>query len=311
VNQVRARLRSVFQQAVIDQLLFVNPAIATKRVKDTRDEEDKPGQALEPAQVTRFVELGTTLHAAGVAKLWPALFCSISLGLRRGEILGLRWVDIDLENRTLNVRQNLTQERGKLVLGKPKTPQSIREIPLVSSEVTVLTAHFEASQREAEAVGRAWSNLTPVFATVNGTHTEPRNLQAALKSLLAWSDPKCEREQPKLTQKQKEARAGKVSTLEGKLRGVRVDHRALLEVIVNSGEALPNLRLHDLRHTAGTMMLQRKMPVEVVSRILGHASISITLDVYRHVSVREVRLERVDVFDQPLPVREVPVIVVN
>jgi integrase len=85
----------------------------------------------------------------------------------------------------------------------------------------------------------------------------------------------------------------------------------LLEVIVNSGEALPNIRLHDLRHTAGTMMLQRKMPVEDVSRILGHASISITLDVYRHVPVREVRLERVDVFDQPLPVREVPMIVFN
>lgn len=311
VNQVHARLRTVFQQAVIDQLLFVNPAIATKRVKDNREEEDKPGQALEPVQVTWFVELGTTLHAAGVAKLWPALFLNVSLGLRRGEVLGLRWCDIDLEKRTLNVRQNLVQEHKKLVLGKPKTPQSVREIPLVSSEVAVLTAHLEASKQEAETVGRAWSESIPVFATVNSTLTEPRNLQAALKSVLAWSDPTCEREQPKLTQKQKDARAGKVSTLEGKLRGVRVDLRGLLEVIVTSGEALPNIRLHDLRHTAGTMMLQRKMPVEVVSKILGHASISITLDVYRHVSVREVRLERVDVFDQPLPVRVVPVIAVN
>ena len=311
VNQVRARMKSVFQQAVIDQLLFVNPAVATKRVKDTRDPEDRPGQALEPVQVSRFVELGTALHAAGVSKLWSALFVMVSVGLRRGEALALRWSDIDLENRTLNVRHTLIQEKKKLVLGKPKTVQSIREIPLVSSEVAVLTAHLEASRQEAQAVGRAWSSLTPVFATLSGAHTEPRNLQATLKSLLAWSDPKCEREQPKLTTKKRAARAGTVSTLERKLHGFNPDHRAKVKAIVNAGEALPNIRLHDLRHTAGTMMLQRKMPVEIVSRILGHASISITLDVYRHVSQREIKLERIDVFDQPLPVRDVPALVVN
>jgi integrase len=74
---------------------------------------------------------------------------------------------------------------------------------------------------------------------------------------------------------------------------------------------LPDLRVHDLRHTAGTLMLRRKMPVETVSKILGHASISITLDVYRHVSDREIKLEMVDLFDAPLPVRAMPVFTLN
>jgi integrase len=64
---------------------------------------------------------------------------------------------------------------------------------------------------------------------------------------------------------------------------VPVEARPKLELIVRAGERLPDLKPHDLRHTAATLMLRHKTPAEVVSRILGHAKVSITLDVYRHV----------------------------
>lgn len=96
-----------------------------------------------------------------------------------------------------------------------------------------------------------------------------------------------------------------------RLKAIPRDHRAKLEAITRDGKPLPDLRVHDRRHTAGTVMLRRKMPVETVSKILGHASISIMLDVYRHVSDREVKLEMVDLFDAPLPVRDVAPLVMN
>jgi integrase len=50
-------------------------------------------------------------------------------------------------------------------------------------------------------------------------------------------------------------------------------------------------------------MLRRIVPVEVVSRILGHAKVSLTLDIYRHVLESETKAVMVDLFDEPLPVR--------
>jgi integrase len=58
-------------------------------------------------------------------------------------------------------------------------------------------------------------------------------------------------------------------------------------------------------------MLRRKVAVEVVSRILGHARVSITLDVYHHVLDSEKEQVMVDLFDTPLPVREVQAVTLN
>jgi integrase len=58
-------------------------------------------------------------------------------------------------------------------------------------------------------------------------------------------------------------------------------------------------------------MLRRGVPVEVVSRILGHSKVSVTLDIYRHVLDSEKHAVMVDLFDTPLPVRELPQVVLN
>jgi integrase len=68
---------------------------------------------------------------------------------------------------------------------------------------------------------------------------------------------------------------------------------------------------HDLRHTAATLMLKCKTPVEVVSRILGHARVSITMDVYRQVLDAEKEQTMPDLFDVPLPERQVQAKAVN
>jgi integrase len=80
---------------------------------------------------------------------------------------------------------------------------------------------------------------------------------------------------------------------------------------VRAGNPLPEITPHDLRHTYATLALRSKVPVAVVSKTLGHARISITLDIYRHVLPSEMKENVFDMFAVPLPVREVPAITVN
>ncbi len=73
-------------------------------------------------------------------------------------------------------------------------------------------------------------------------------------------------------------------------------YRDSLRSLIESGVALPRLRVHDLRHTAATLLLRANVPIEIVSKVLGHAKISIIMDIYRQVSLEEKRSKMVDLF---------------
>jgi integrase len=85
----------------------------------------------------------------------------------------------------------------------------------------------------------------------------------------------------------------------------------VLEAAVRVGEKLPKIGPLDLRNSAGTLMLSCKVPVEVVSKTLGHADIAITYRVYRHVLESEKRAAIVDLFAAPIPDRGVRPVALN
>jgi integrase len=85
------------------------------------------------------------------------------------------------------------------------------------------------------------------------------------------------------------------------LRGIPREHRARLEAAILAGEKLPEISPHDLRHIAGKLMLRRKFPLEVVNKPLGHADITMTYRVYRHVLESEKREHVIDLFSEPVP----------
>jgi integrase len=143
----------------------------------------------------------------------------------------------------------------------------------------------------------------------------PDNLNRALKGLLAWSNPNAGKEQPKKRKTTAKARTRKRPLderpiFEKRLFGVLVLAWEALEATLRAIEPIRSTSPHDLRHTAGTLMLRRGMPVEVVSKILG-ADIAITHRVYRHVLESEKRATIVDLFDVPLPVRTVQIQAMN
>ncbi|WP_425146164.1 tyrosine-type recombinase/integrase [Deinococcus sp.] len=272
---VLTRLRSLFREAVSDQIIYANPMEGVKRVKGTRLES--AGTALDFEQAARLHSVGWALYKAGLCRLWPALFTAVSVGLRRGEVMGLTWGDVDFERGVLHVRQTRVMGVDVIETSDPKTLNSRRDIHMPPSLVMLLKAHRKHQDGEREALGKLWGSTGAVFATELGEWTHPDNLKRALVQVVAWSNP---------VQK------------EWVWAGIPRQARAELAAVVGMGEALPAISPHDLRHTYATLALRRGVPVEVVSKVLGHARVSITLDVYRHVLDNERRALVVDLFEE-------------
>jgi integrase len=156
---------------------------------------------------------------------------AIALGLRKGELLALRWADVDLEAGTLAVRNTIHGTE----LARPKTERGRRTLVMPRMVVETLRAHRRRQIEERLAAGARWHDEGYVFASSIGTPFEQRNV-------------------------------------------TRLFHAALART------GIPRQRFHDLRHACATLLLERGEDLAVVSRLLGHANISTTADVYAHIT---------------------------
>lgn len=283
--KVLTRAKSVFREAVQEQLIYVSPAENLKPGKFiTIDQQlEEVGTTLDFEQLARFQAVGSVLGEAGVCRVWTLLFTMVSLGLRRGEACGLTWDDVDFKKGTLTVRRSRVSDNGAIIESLPKTLKGRRELVMPPSLIGVLKAH--QSQQKLE-LGRCDlpRQTNAVFTTSEGNWLHPSSVAIGLRAILKWSDPK------------NLENFGKhlVSHTDPSLR------EGLLTTI-RAGVALPHLRPHDLRHTYATISLRSGVPIEVVSKNLGHAKISITLDIYRHVLESEQRTHAIDFFSAPTP----------
>ena len=105
--------------------------------------------------------------------LW---ICGLTLGLRRGELLGLHWDDIDVAAETVRVRWTLQRANGGLRLVPPKTELSARTIPAPAMTLDALRRHHAAQEHEADQLGTDWPATGLVFVSTTGTMLEPRNV---------------------------------------------------------------------------------------------------------------------------------------
>ncbi len=105
--------------------------------------------------------------------LW---LCALTLGLRKGELLGLRSADIDFSAGTLTVRQALQRMGGRLALVQPKTALSRRTVPVPQATLAALRTRRLRQDEERPAAGATWVESGLVFATRSGTAVEPRNI---------------------------------------------------------------------------------------------------------------------------------------
>lgn len=225
VHKLHVVLHKALKAAVADGLIPRNVAAGLKLPKLSREEIDP----LSREEARRLLE------AAKGDRLEALYVLALNTGMRQGEILALKWDDLDLEAGTLRVRRTLTKAGKAYITGEPKTKNSRRVIRLTAAAVEALRGHLSRQLEEMEEMGSLYRPGGLVFATEAGTIINPSNLRnRSLKPLL-------------------------------KAAGLRP------------------ARFHDLRHTCATLLLSKNVNPKIVSEMLGHASVNITLDVYSHL----------------------------
>lgn len=108
----------------------------------------------------------------------------LSTGLRRGEALGLQWVDIDQEKGLLKIRRQLKREGGALVTADTKTARSRRTVNLPPPMMRMLEDHRNRQMLESRSVGPTWEDSGFVFTSTLGTPIDPRNLYREFKHVM-------------------------------------------------------------------------------------------------------------------------------
>jgi len=225
VRLIHAVLHRSLRQALKWGLIPRNPASVVTKPKSARKEM----KALHADQVRAL------LSVAKQGRNEALYYLAVTTGLRRGELLALRWDHLDWETGQIRILQQLQRINGMgLVFSEPKTTSGRRSVVLGPSVLEKLREHSKRQQLVRQFAGKRWQENGLIFPSSIGTPYEPRNLIREFKSDLK--------------------KAG-----------------------------LPNIRFHDLRHTAATLMLQEGIHPKVVQERLGHSQISITLDTYSHV----------------------------
>jgi integrase len=174
VGHIRSVLRNALNRAVRWNLIVRNPVVLT----------DPPRQDRRKVVPLGPGEARIVLEAAKGHRLEALFTVALFLGLRQGEILGLRWADVDLEAGTLSVTQALQRVDGALILRAPKTEKSRRRLTLPATVVAALRAHRDRQAFERQAVGDHWKESGLVFTTRIGTPIDPRNALRIWQKLL-------------------------------------------------------------------------------------------------------------------------------
>jgi integrase len=222
VQYIHVTLHKALKQAVIDGLLQRNVTEAVK-APQVHKKEVRP---LNSSQVKAL------LSAACGERLEVLYVLAIYTGLRRSEILGLRWIDVDFGTETLSVQRSLDTNG---TFNPPKRNKSRHTIKLTGQAAEVLKRHRAGQNEERLRLGSLWEDHDLVFPNRVGKPMNADNLY----------------------------------------------HREYKPLLKKAG--LSGFTFHSLRHTCATLLLSKNVNPKIVQEMLGHATISQTMDTYSHV----------------------------
>lgn len=262
INQALSLAKRILAQAVDDKLILFNPFADIKPVvvkadatieqdewDDEEDEDNGVGNPMTLEQLEAFME------AARGDWLEP-LYSLAFLGFRRGELLGIRYIDYNRNRRAIRVRQQVVVIDGKIEITPPKTEAAKRTVPVLDEHVGMLDNHEQRWRLLKMRHRDRWHDECGLmFCTKYGTPINPRNLLRhfyRIQQRLGWGEW-----------------VDKLVTV----RGGRREMRRVFECW---------FRFHDLRHTANQLLADADIAPKVRAAILGHAKADVTENTYTH-----------------------------
>jgi integrase len=224
VRRMLACLQTIFRTAVDDEIIPASPAMRAKKPTITK----KPIEVWKPEVIQQF------LARANKHRLGALYEIALDTGLRRGEITGLHWDDVDLVKRTITVRHNRVLVDGRIVQETtyPKTKAGRRTVPFSDAGERALMEWSLRQQEEAQNAQEAWRGDGHVFTMEDGRPLNPAYIDRQFTKLRS---------------------------------------------------ELSKLTPHGLRHTYAASVLSSGTDIAVLSKLLGHESISMTSDTYGHL----------------------------
>ena len=227
IRYIHSILRVALKDAMFQGLISSNPTTGAILPRWNKQEM----HALEEKEVQRF------LVAAIDSRFYYFYYLAIVTGMRLGELIGLKWIDIDFHSQVITVRRQAQAIRGRgIIFSEPKTRSGVRKIKVQAHTMDALLEQQKRIRNLRLIAGNKWMENDLVF---------PSNVGSALIT-----------------------------------NHLRIDFRKRLSMA-----GLPRIRIHDLRHTAATLLINHNVPIIVISKMLGHSKPSVTLDFYGHCSV--------------------------
>ncbi len=233
IRRVHLHLNQGLKQAVAHGLVTRNVAELAIQPKA----QPREMQVWNAAEAQAFMAVAPESR---FGLLWQT---ALGTGMRRGEALGVRWQDIDLDDGVLRVRQAVGSVKGRVEIKGLKNKAARRTIPLAEPLIVALKQHKRAQNERRLAHADVWHDNDLVFTTDVGQPINPDNLQT--------------------------------------------DYRRLIQAA-----GVRRIRVHDLRHTYVSLALQAGVNIRVISELVGHSDIRVTLGTYAHV-MPEQRIESV------------------
>ncbi len=242
----------VLELAVEDDILLKN--VAKNALSSEYGEEPKQKVILTQKQQDQLMAF---LGKNNVYSVYvPMITVFLELGLRCGELIGLRWSDLYMSERTLTIDHQLIYKNYgdgcKFHISSPKTKAGIRDIPLTNKVANAFVRQKEINfmlGRKSNVEIDGYTDF--IFITKNNRPFMPSAINNILYNIVDAYN------------KEEFAQAKK-------------EHR--------KAELLPKISAHCLRHTACTNMARKGMNMKVLQYLMGHSDSSITIDVYNHLN---------------------------
>ena len=258
LESIHTQLHPAFQMAVRDGLIRTNPTDGVMaEIKKSRLWDKPKRHSLTIPQQKAFMDF---LKGSREFEGWvPVITVLLGTGMRIGECLGLRWEDLDFEERMISVNHNLTDrpdEQGRCFkhIQTPKTEAGNREIPMLEEVFQAFLTEYEIQKCLGFCKEEIDGYSGFVFSTAYHTVYSAAAVNNAIRRVIVAYN----KQEAALAKKEK--------------------REALL---------LPGFSAHNLRHTFCTRFCENETNLKVIQDIMGHADISTTMDIYAEATAEK------------------------